>query len=186
MKALIVVDMQKDFIDGTLANPAAEKIISNIVEKISNFKGEIIFTRDTHFKDVYSSTLEGRHLPVLHCVEGTDGWQVDKRLVEAAEKNSNCTFEFINKLTFGHTNWANHWDSKEGVDALHLSTKVPEEIEICGTVTSICVASNALILRAQFPLTEIYVDANCCADLSPEKQAAALEVMKSCQINVIE
>ena len=158
--------MQNDFIDGVLGTKEAQAIVPNVKKKIEEYKAhrdEIIFTRDTHPAN-YLETNEGKHLPVEHCIQGTYGWLV-------AEEVNYPEYRHINKRTFGHTHWAYDKDF--------------EEIEIVGLSTDICVISNALILKAQFPEINITVDASCCAGTTPEKHKAALEVIKSCQINVI-
>lgn len=165
MKTLIVIDMQKDFIDGSLGTKEAQAIVPNVAAKIKEYEkngDEIIFTRDTHGED-YLDTPEGRKLPVKHCIRGTDGWQIaDGLMVNGAV----C----IDKPTFGWT----HWNER------HF-----EEIELVGLCTDICVVSNALILKAQFPEVPITVDAACCAGVTPESHQAALTTMKMCQIDVI-
>lgn len=166
MKTLIVVDMQNDFLTGSLANPAAEAIIQNIKRKIEEYEhegNEIIFTRDTHNAD-YLSTTEGKHLPIPHCIQGTYGWLVVDEL-----NHPEC--RHINKKTFGYRYWEYEGDF--------------DEVELVGTCTDICVISNALILKAQFPDAKITVDASCCAGVTPESHKAALTTMKMCQINVI-
>ena len=165
-RTLIVIDMQNDFVTGSLANPTAQAIIPNIKEKIAKYEkngDEIIFTRDTHTSN-YLETLEGKHLPVSHCIGGTWGWLVVDEL-------NHPEYQHINKTTFGYPHWAYEGEF--------------EEIELVGTCTSICVVSNALILKAQFPNVNITVDASCCACITPESHKAALTTMKMCQINVI-
>lgn len=168
MKTLIVVDMQNDFIDGSLGSKEAQAIIPDVKKKIKEYsdRGDmIIFTRDTH-NEGYLNTAEGRKLPVKHCIENTDGWQIYDGL-----EVKDCSY--INKNTFGWTHWGVYGFKKE------------DEIELIGLDSDICVVSNALILKAMFPETEIIVDASCCAGSTPERHKAAMEVMKSCQINVI-
>lgn len=164
MKTLIVVDMQNDFIDGSLGTKEAQAIVPNVKKKIQEYKNrgdEIIFTRDTHQSD-YLDTPEGKKLPVVHCIEGTKGWQnADGLEVEG------CTY--IDKPTFGWTHW---------------NERTFQEIEMVGLCTDICVVSNALILKATFPSVEITVDASCCAGVTPQTHLAALETMKMCQILV--
>ncbi len=164
-KTLIVVDMQKDFIDGALGTAEAVAIVDNVKKKIVEYQamgGEIIFTRDTHQAD-YLSTNEGKHLPVEHCIEGTDGWQIPKDLeVEDAV--------YINKPTFGYLNWKDYQ---------------LEEVELVGLCTDICVVSNALIIKAMYPEIKVSVDASCCAGVTPESHQAALTTMKMCQVEVI-
>lgn len=167
MKTLIVIDMQNDFVTGPLGTPEAQAIVSNVKKKINEYiaRGdEVIFTRDTHAAGSYLKTNEGRHLPIKHCIYGTDGWKIVDELDRPGCKH-------VDKPTFGWTYWPNH---------------LFEEIEIVGVCTDICVVSNALILKAEFSEVEITVNANCCAGTTPEKHEAALQVMKSCQINVIE
>jgi nicotinamidase-related amidase len=166
-KTLIVIDMQKDFIDGSLGTKEAQTIVPNVKKKIEEHKArgdEIIFTRDTHDED-YLNTNEGKHLPVEHCIEGTEGWKIHPDL-----DIKDC--EHIDKPNFGWPFWA--FDSRD-----------LEDIEIVGLCTDICVVSNALILKANYPWANITVDASCCAGVTPESHKAALTTMKMCQINVI-
>ena len=165
-RVLIVVDMQNDFVTGSLGSKDAQAIIFNVKTKIKEYanRGErIIFTRDTHGED-YLDTPEGKKLPIKHCIYGTKGWEIVPGL-----EVGDC--EYINKPTFG---WLN-WNDFGGMD----------EIELIGVCTDICVISNALILKAKYPETTISVDASCCAGVTPEKHRSALEVMKSCQIDVL-
>ncbi|MCR4955554.1 MAG: cysteine hydrolase [Lachnospiraceae bacterium] len=166
MKTLIVVDMQKDFIDGSLGTKEAVAIVPNVVKKIKEYrenKDQIIFTRDTHQKN-YLETQEGKNLPVEHCIEGTAGWQIASEIEVQPEDM------VINKVTFGHV-----WD-KEDIKG--------SEIELVGLCTDICVISNALGIKAVLPETPISVDANCCAGVTPESHENALEAMKMCHIKV--
>lgn len=171
MKILIVVDMQNDFVSMALGTPEAQAIVSNVVEKINTHRAEksvVIFTKDTHNGN-YMESLEGQKLPVPHCIACTEGWAI---IPEIDTKND----EVILKNTFGYDDWM------AIIDSLIDDT---DEIEICGLCTDICVISNALIIRALYPNMPITVDAKCCAGVTPEKHKAALEVMKSCQIDVI-
>lgn len=168
MKYLIVVDMQKDFIDGSLGTKEAVAIVPNVVEKINNFDGEIIFTRDTH-QENYMDTQEGKNLPVMHCIENTEGWEIAKELKElpAYEKA-----EIINKPTFGSMDLA-----------LYLLGKGDaESVELIGLCTDICVISNALLVKAAMPEVPVSVDASCCAGVTPESHDNALAAMRMCQI----
>lgn len=171
-KILVVVDMQEDFTEGSLGSKEAMKIIPNVVEKIKSYNLEDVFaTRDTHEHN-YLSTLEGKHLPVSHCIYQTDGWQLVpevKMLLKGAE--------IVDKPTFGSTTLAEMLKM--------ISETEPIEIELCGLCTDICVVSNALLLKAFMPNVEISVDASCCAGTTPQKHQAALETMQSCQINII-
>ena len=166
-KTLIVIDMQNDFISGSLGSKEAQAIVPNVKKKIEEYKArgdEIIFTQDTHYAD-YLETNEGKHLPVKHCITNTYGWEIADGL--EIEK---C--QHIYKPTFG---WM-HWDWRDCSF---------EEVEIVGLCTDICVVSNALILKATYPNANITVDASCCAGVTPESHQAALTTMKMCQINVI-
>jgi nicotinamidase-related amidase len=168
-KLLLVVDMQNDFITGSLGSPQAQAIVPAVKAKIEHYKQEghkIILTRDTHGIDYYN-TQEGRLLPVPHCVEGTKGHDITPEL------NFGGYYVF-NKPNFGSVELAEKIAS-QGFD----------EIELCGLCTDICVVSNALILKAKLPETKITVDAECCAGVSVVGHRAALLVMKSCQVEVI-
>lgn len=175
-KILVIVDMQNDFIDGALGTKEAQNIVGNVVEKINKNKDNLIVaTYDTHKED-YLETLEGKKLPVEHCIHNTKGWELNKEIENALNDCKNV--ERILKLTFGYLDWENK---------LRMVTNLSEieEIEICGLCTDICVVSNALILRALFRNIPIKVDSKCCAGVSPETHEAALETMKMCQIDVI-
>lgn len=166
MKTLIVVDMQNDFIDGSLGTKEAQAIVPNVKKKIEKYiaNGDrVIFTQDTHEKN-YLQTNEGRNLPVEHCMAGTHGWMIFEE-VDVPD----C--DHIRKPTFGYLDW----DKKYSFD---------DDIELVGVCTGICVISNALILKAMFPEVQISVDANCCACVTPQSHDAALQTMKMCQINV--
>ena len=170
---LVVVDMQKDFVDGSLGTKEAQAIVPNVCKKIESFEDTIIVTMDTHGKD-YMNTREGRFLPVEHCIKDTQGWKLDKAIEEALAKKPHTVLE---KPTFGSTRLP---------DLLEVMA-AGQSFEVCfiGLCTDICVVSNALLTKAAFPEADIYVDASCCAGVTPEKHNAALETMKSCQI-VIE
>lgn len=169
-KLLIVIDMQNDFIDGPLGTPEAEAIVDAVKDKIRSYPaGDIFATMDTHESD-YLSTQEGRNLPVEHCIKGTDGWRIRPDIAELLTEAA--VFE---KPTFGSVRMA------EAVKAIEDL----EEIELIGLCTDICVVSNALLLKATLPEVKICVDSRCCAGVTPEKHLAALETMRSCQIEVI-
>ena len=167
-EVLVVIDMQNDFIDGALGSKEAVEIVPYVIDKVKNFKGRIIFTRDTHEND-YMEKMEGKFLPVPHCIKGSHGWEIQKDL-EAMRKEP-----AIDKVTFG---------SKELPKRL---AEINEEEEISkitfvGLDTDICVISNALITKAFFPEIPIEVDAKGCAGVSPESHKRALEAMKVCHI----
>lgn len=175
-KILIVIDMQNDFVSGSLGSPEAQAIVPNVVEKVKNWNGDkLYFTRDTHF-DNYMNTLEGQKLPVIHCIKDTKGWRIIPELNDyACNRTSEVVCNgIVDKVTFGYKRWDQDFTGCEEF-----------EFELCGLCTDICVISNALALRMFYPDAKITVDASCCAGVTPEKHAAALEVMKSCQIDVI-
>lgn len=179
-KVLIVVDMQNDFVTGTLANPAAQAIVPNVLKKVREAHEDentiIIFTADCH-RENYLETQEGKKLPVRHCIDETYGQEIiDEISKYTYGKRSLEVF----KRNFGTLDWA-----YTICDRAFLLEEDIEYIELIGVVTDICVVSNALILKATFPETLIKVDATCCAGLTPEKHEAALSVMESCQIEVI-
>ena len=175
MKFLVVIDMQNDFIISALANKHAEEITSDIAEYVKTFEGIVIFTRDTHGSD-YLETMEGKNLPVPHCIVGTDGWEIHKDLLAACEgKEQNC-FAF-NKPTFGY--------ASELAKFIREFNQPITEIEFCGTCTDICVISNVLGLKEHMSETKISVHKDMCAGLTEEKHNAAIEVMRSCQVNII-
>ena len=169
MKYLIVVDMQNDFTTGSLGSSHAAAIIPNVVQKVTSFDGQVIFTRDTHGPD-YLQTQEGRNLPVMHCIKDTDGWQI----CDALKPYVN---HVVDKITFG---------SVDLPDVLKEAGEQIEEIELCGLCTDICVISNAVILKAAFPEVKITVDAGCCAGVTMESHTTALNAMKAVQIEVKE
>ncbi len=169
-KILIVVDMQKDFIDGALGTPEALAILPNVLNKVKHFNGRIIFTRDTHTTS-YMETLEGRHLPIPHCIVNTDGWEIHPDLVPYADK-------IIDKPAFGSLELAE-------VLVAHQQETPIESIEMVGLCTDICVLSNALILKAALPEVEVIVNADCCAGTTEKKHATALKALEPCQVKVI-
>ena len=168
MKFLIVVDMQVDFISGSLGSDHAQAIVPKVVEKVKAFNGEIIFTRDTHFKD-YLETQEGKNLPIAHCIEGSDGWQICNDLLPYAKN-------IINKITFG---------SIALPEELKQFGEPIDSIELCGLCTDICVISNAIILKSAFPEALITIDSSCSAGVTVESHNNALNAMKSLQIQII-
>lgn len=171
---LIVVDIQKDFVDGSLGTTEAVAMVPNAAKKIKEFDGEIFVTYDTHFGN-YMETAEGRKLPVPHCIKGTEGWELDPNIAKSLEGKN---FTKVEKLTFG---------SKELPELIRNAVGDEDfDITLIGLCTDICVVSNALILKANFPEKDIYVDSRCCAGVTCESHNAALVTMKMCQINVID
>ena len=171
---LVVVDIQKDFVDGALGTAEAVAMLPNATKKIKKFEGEIFVTYDTHFAN-YMETAEGKKLPVPHCIKGTPGWELDQNIVNALAGKAYCNVE---KLTFGST---------ELPELIRMNVADEDfDITLIGLCTDICVVSNALILKANFPEKNIIVDASCCAGVTVESHNAALTTMKMCQIEVIE
>ena len=186
MKILVLVDLQNDFIDGSLGSPEAQAIVPRVVEKLNNIDKEntlVLFTKDTH-QNNYLNTFEGKMLPVEHCIENTHGWSINKQ-ISSTMKNMDGILRYssptiknsrVYKNTFGST------------DLMHFFEKHKdeiEEVEFVGLCTDICVISNVLMARMIMPDKVITVDASCCAGVTPKKHLAALEVMESCQIDVI-
>ena len=170
-KILIVIDMQNDFIDAALGTKEAVTIVEAVKEKIRSFPAEdVIATMDTH-DEGYMQTQEGKNLPVMHCIKGTDGWKIRPDIAELL-----TGAKIYEKPTFGSTALA--------ADLKDLSEKEEIELELVGLCTDICVVSNALLLKASMPEVKISVDAACCAGVTPQKHLAALETMRSCQIDV--
>ena len=164
-KTLIVVDMQNDFVDMALGTSEAVAIVPKVKEKIQEYVNNgdrIIFTRDTHLEN-YLETAEGQKLPVPHCIKGSQGWQIaDGLYVEGCK--------IIDKPNFGWPNW-----KEENL----------QDVELVGLCTDICVVSNALIIKAAFPESNVCVDSSCCAGVTVESHEAALKVMAMCQVDVI-
>ena len=171
-KILIVIDMQNDFIDAALGSQEAVSIVEAVKEKIRSYPAaDVIATMDTH-GDNYMNTQEGKYLPVPHCIKGTDGWQIRPDIAELLTGAA-----IYEKPTFGSTALA--------ADLKAISEKEEIELELIGLCTDICVVSNALLLKATMPEVRISVDPACCAGVTPEKHLAALETMRSCQIQVL-
>ena len=171
---LIVVDIQKDFVDGALGTAEAVAMIENAAKKIREFDGDIFVTYDTHSEN-YMESAEGAKLPVPHCIKGSDGWELNGTVAQAlADKK----YTAVEKITFGSVDLPKLVKEAVGDEDF--------DITLIGLCTDICVVSNALILKANFPEKEIYVDASCCAGVTVETHNAALATMKMCQINVNE
>ena len=171
-KALIVIDMQVDFLTGSLANKEGVDAIPNVIKEIESFDGDVYATLDTHSEN-YLESNEGHFLPVVHCVKGTPGHQEEKAVDAALKAHPNFK-GYIEKPTFGYLGWK---------EVLPASTK---EIELIGVCTDICVLSNAAILKAAFPNAKISCKASCCAGVTPELHESALKVLSSIQVEVIK
>ena len=168
MKILVVVDMQNDFIDGALGSPEAVAIVPYVKRLIESFDGKVFFTRDTHTEN-YMDTQEGKNLPVVHCIKGTQGWQIRDEL-DSLRKT-----EAIDKITFGSSKLVKVLSCEENI----------ESITFVGLCTDICVISNVMITKAYFPEIPLIVDAKGCAGVTPQSHKTALDAMKMCQIQII-
>ncbi|MBO4997689.1 MAG: cysteine hydrolase [Lachnospira sp.] len=171
-KILIVVDMQKDFVDGALGTKEAVAIVDAVVDVIQGFDGEVVYTKDTHF-DNYMETQEGKKLPVPHCIKDSEGWQLAGK-VQAVLKENSKVFE---KETFGSKELAQYLEQENEKEAI-------EEITLIGLCTDICVISNAMLIKAFLPEARIQVVERACAGVTAESHHNALEAMKVCQIEV--
>lgn len=172
MKMLVVVDMQNDFIYGSLGSLLTQNIVDNVVAKVAEYKANddiIIFTRDTHYKD-YLETSEGKKLPVEHCISGTEGWEI---IPELNPNKLSAKWAIVDKPIFGSVDLMDYFDDND-------------EIEFCGVCTDICVVSNALMAKSFYPNAKISVDASCCAGTSIDNHLSALDVMRSCQIDIVK
>lgn len=180
MNILVVVDMQNDFIDGSLGTPQAVSIVPTVVNKIKTYGDVIFMTADTHDWEYKRDTLEGKKLPVYHCVKGTPGWYLNRQIKDAirTQQANDVYTQVIEKPTFGS------FQLCEEI-ARYVSAHLVDEITIVGLCTDICVISNALMLRAKFPNMRIVVDAACCAGATPKSHQEALDIMEVCHIDVI-
>lgn len=178
MKVLVVIDMQHDFVDGVLGSPEARAIVPAVAAKVAEYaameEGVILYTRDTHFGN-YMETMEGKFLPVPHCIANSKGWQI---IPEVFTEDS----EVVDKYTFGCYSLPDEIWSACGLKYNKFDI---DSIEFCGVCTDICVVSNAMITKTVFHETPIIVDSKCCAGVTPAKHEAALETMRSCQVEVL-
>ena len=164
---LVVVDMKKDFIDGSLGTKEAQAIVEPVCEKIRSFNGDVIYTRDTHGEN-YLDTLEGKNLPVKHCIKDTEGWQIQKDIYEAGSGKTLCV---IDKPVFG---------SVELTEIAFIGRY--EKVTLIGLCTDICVVTSALLLKTKLKEIPVAVIENLCAGVTPQSHKAAVETMKMCQV----
>lgn len=169
MKTLVIVDIQNDFITGSLANKDAQAIVEPICDLVKDFNGDIICTLDTHDFN-YLTTQEGQRLPVEHCIKGSEGWNLHPSIYKTLKEN-NKQVEFLEKDTFGALNWSSLWNS--------------DTVVFVGTCTDICVIVNTMMVKTRYPDKRIIVISDLCAGVTKEKHEAALEVMRSCQCDVM-
>ena len=167
-KLLVVVDMQKDFVTGVLGTGEAQAIVPGLVQYVKDFEGDVVFTRDTHHEN-YLSTLEGKHLPVVHCIQGSEGWDIIPELQELTEGK-----EIFDKPTFGSIALS---------EMIQQSTY--DEIYVCGVCTGICVISNAMLAKAVVPDTPVKVVKDICACVTPDSHEIALNAINTCQIDIV-
>ena len=166
---LVVVDMQRDFIDGALGTAEAQAVLPRVQERIRLARAgqeEVAFTRDTH-TGAYLSTQEGRRLPVAHCIEGSPGWQLAEGLAREGDR-------LFDKPAFGSVALARY-----------VAEGAFTQVELCGVCTDICVISNALLIKAFAPEARVCVRADCCAGVTPQQHETALAAMQACQIDIV-
>lgn len=181
-RILVVIDMQNDFLTGTLGCTEPERVCNKVLKLLDSGKYDAVFaTRDTHYADTYASTMEGKKLPVLHCVVGLDGWCIEKRVQEALDKLGD-TVNIINKETFGSLDLAyqvKNWAEENGVGQEGLI------IDVCGVFTDICVISNATLIKAAVPNATIRIISNACSCGSEEDQERALKSMEKMHMDIL-
>lgn len=169
---LLVIDMQNDFISGSLGTAEAQSIVERVAAEIGKYPaGDVFATRDTHGPD-YLSTQEGKNLPVVHCVKGSPGWELHPKI--AAALGDACV---VDKPSFGSVELARRLARMADGEEL--------EITLVGLCTDICVVSNALLVKAFLPETPVSVIADCCAGVTPASHEAALKTMAMCQVRIV-
>ena len=177
MKVLVIIDMQNDFITGSLGTKEAQAIVPKVCEKIEKWDGKVLFTQDTHYEN-YLETQEGNKLPIKHCIKDTEGWEICDVVLGSLSLNELIHSESFFKVTFGSESLVTYFKALN-------QTRLISEIQLIGVCTDICVISNALLLKAFLPEVPIIVDASCCAGVTPESHKNALEAMKMCQVEII-
>ena len=176
-KALVVIDMQNDFIDGSLGTPEAQAIVPKVCEKIESWDGMVWYTQDTHRED-YLSTREGKHLPVVHCIKNTEGWKINGEVIRTSLRRPEMDeLPVFQKGAFGSKMLAERVREIYEWDGLRF-------VELIGLCTDICVLANAVTIKTFCPEIELSVDASCCAGVTPQSHKNALEAMKMLQIEI--
>ncbi|NCB28857.1 MAG: cysteine hydrolase family protein [Clostridia bacterium] len=179
-KLLVVIDYQKDFVDGALGFPKAAALDEGIAQRIQSYlaAGEnVLFTYDTH-SDRYLETREGRALPVSHCISGSAGWSLyGKTQEQLCETCCNRQIHTVRKVSFGM--------APADVVALAAELGEVQEILLVGVVTNMCVISNAVLLQSQWPEAQITIDASLCASFDDTLHEKALDIMESLQMHII-
>lgn len=171
-KLLIVIDYQNDFVNGTLGFEDAQDLedyIAYLIEKYHKENNDVIFTFDTHHEN-YLQTQEGHHLPINHCIQGTDGWKLFGKVNEVKQKQDKC----IEKNTFGSLELGNY-----------LIDKTYEDITLVGVVSNICVLSNAIIVKSALPETPIFIDLKGIASNDPSLESKTIDLLKNLQFHII-
>ena len=161
--------MQRDFVSGALGTPEAMAILPRVKALIDGFCGEVIYTRDTHAEN-YLDSREGRHLPVEHCIKGSDGWALVDGIYRSGAK-------IFDKPTFGSLRLVEYLEEQNEREEIR-------DVTLIGVCTDICVVSNAMLIKARFPEIDVFVDSSACAGVTPESHEAALTTMRMCQITV--
>ena len=194
MKILVVVDMQNDFIDGALGTPEALSIVPKVAEYIRNFNGSaIVFTKDTHFENDkykldYLETMEGKKLPVPHCIIGSEGWKLNKEIITSSVdytiNNNIFSVQDVYKETFGSKVLVTDTIPKLFDSYNYDFDDNEDEIQLCGLCTDICVISNAMLVKAFYPNIKITVLKDLCAGTTPENHENALKAMAQCHIDI--
>ena len=174
MKCLVVIDVQNDFVTGSLGTAEAVEMLPRLLEKMRSFEGAILMTIDTH-EENYLDTQEGRMLPVKHCIMGTEGWRFPEEVNALRESRGARIYA---KPTFGSEKLV------ADLKRLYESDEL-ESVELVGLCTDICVISNAMVLRAAFPETEIEILSDCCAGVTPQSHQTALDAMRACQFTIV-
>lgn len=187
-KILVVVDVQNDFIDGSLGTKEAQEIVDKVADRIReyNTNGDLVlFTKDTH-EENYLDTQEGKNLPVKHCIKDTPGWGINDTVRHAWKEYRDRLLVFNSKNNTFYKNSFGSVELANYISCLCSDNNFNYDIELCGLCTGICVLSNAVMLKSYLPENKISVNAGCCACVTPESHKTAIEAMKMCQINIIE
>lgn len=185
-RILVIIDMQNDFLTGQLGCMDPERVCDKVLKQLDSGKHDMVFvTRDTHYADTYASTMEGKKLPVLHCVAGLDGWCIEKRIQEALDKlaaSDKSSVSIIDKWTFGSLDLAyqiKNWANRECLSEDDLI------IDICGVFTDICVISNATLIKAAVPNATIRIISDACSCGSEEDQERAFKSMEKMHMDIL-
>ena len=172
-RLLIVVDFQRDFVDGSLGFEKAQELDQRIASKIKEYKNnkdQVIFTFDTHYED-YLNTIEGKYLPIKHCIKETLGHDLYGEVSKLKDDEDLC-FE---KNTFPSLDLANY-----------LVDKKYKSVELCGLVSNICVLSNVVMVKSALPNIEIYVDKRLTKSFDDDLNDACFKILKGLHVNVVE